>query len=633
VKAGFLNNLQLKVTVVFLLVALVPLGTVSIFSVRTANSVIESIVQNQLENVADEKKALLERWIMERKADVEVLAGSASVKQVDPSEVAPYFELVRDQYGVYRRFLITDPAGNVVYDSGGGAGNSCSGEVWFQRAVDGQPYMSEVALAAPRQESVFRLATPIRGPDSRVQGVLCAAVSTQAIVASVLRVELGDSGECYLVDDTGTFLAHQDSGRILNESIAMSGSFQHIFDGAQGQPIYKDYRGIQVLGAARSLEGIDWHVVVEQDRDEAFAPSYQLQRKIWIVIALTVVGAIVFSTLLAWYVASPIRTLSEAARTLACGDFDNALSDARTTRRDEIGALYTAFKEMAGQVKDRHSSLETRVGLTEGELQRLEARLKGTLEAAARSERLAALGRLASGVAHEIRTPLTSLKLFLQSVQDDIMISPEQSEDYRVAMRQVARIEKTINHFLDFARPQQPVLVELDFVQLVEEVLEVIRPRANQQEVEIQQHVAPELPKVAGDVRQLGEVLVNLLVNALDAMPDGGRLTISIVAEDAPSASIGSEDARSASIGSPCVRIDVSDTGPGIPAEDLGRLFEPFFTTKAAGSGLGLAIVKGTIERHGGTMHVHTQVGAGTTFSLRLPMAPAAGTPETLEYA
>ncbi|HUT11306.1 MAG TPA: cache domain-containing protein [Thermoguttaceae bacterium] len=612
-KAGFLNNLQLKVTVVFLLVSLVPLGTVSIFSVRTADNVIESIVQNQLENVAAEKQALLERWITERKADMEVLAGSAAVKQVDPAEVAPYFELVREQYGVYRRFLITDPDGKVVYDSGGASGDSCAGEVWYQRAISGRPYMSEIELAATEQESVFRLATPIRGPDGRVQGVLCAVASTQAIVASVLRVELGRSGECYLVDGTGTFLAHQDSGRILNENIAMSGSFQHIFDGARGQPIYTDYRGIQVLGASRSLKGIDWHVVVEQDRDEAFGPSDQLQRNIWIVIAVTVVGAIGFSTLLAWYVASPIRRLSEAARTLARGDFDNALLDARTTRRDEIGALYAAFEDMAGQLKDRHSSLETRMGLTEAELQRVEAELKGTLEAAARSERLAALGRLASGVAHEIRTPLTSLKLFLQSVQEDITVSLEQSEDYRIAMRQVARIEKTINHFLDFARPQQPVLAELDFVQLVDEVLEVIRPRANQQEVEIHECIATELPKVEGDVRQMGEVLVNLLVNALDAMPDGGRLTISIAAEAA----------QPGWIPPTWVRIDVSDTGPGIPEEDLDRLFEPFFTTKAAGSGLGLAIIKGTLERHSGTVSVNTRLGAGTTFSVRLPVAPA----------
>jgi signal transduction histidine kinase len=353
--------------------------------------------------------------------------------------------------------------------------------------------------------------------------------------------------------------------------------------------------------------------VVEQDRDEAFGPSDQLQRNIWIVIGVTVVVAIGFSMLLAWYVASPIRTLSETARTLARGDFENALLDARTTRRDEIGALYAAFEEMAGQLKVRHSSLETRMGLTEAELQRVEAELKGTLEAAARSERLAALGRLASGVAHEIRTPLTSLKLFLQSVQEDITVSPEQSEDYRIAMRQVARIENTISHFLDFARPQEPVLAELDFVQLVDEVLEVIRPRANQQEVEIQECIASELPRVKGDVRQLGEVLVNLLVNALDAMPDGGRLTISVTADVA----------QSDATGPAYVQIDVSDTGPGIPENDVDRLFEPFFTTKAAGSGLGLAIIKGTLERHFGTVSVNTQLGAGTTFSVRLPVAPA----------
>jgi len=609
VKPKFLNNLQTQVTMGFLLVSLVPLGTVSVFSVRTANKVIEDIVQNQLDNVAAEKQALLERWIMERKADLEVLAGSTTVRKADPAEVAPYFELVRDQYEVYRRFIIGGPDGEVIYDSTGTSDASCESKAWYQHAIGGQPYMSEVELEASGEGSAFRLATPIRDPNGRPRGVLCATVSTQTILERVLRVQLGESGECYLVDKAGTFLTHKDPQRILNENIAQSDSFTHIFDSANGQPIYEDYRGIHVLGASRSLQGIDWHVVVEQDRDEAFFDSDRLQRNIYVAVALTVVGSVGLSALLAWYVASPIRTLSEAARTLARGDFEHAILDARTTRRDEIGALYAAFEHMADQLKDRHSTLETRVGLTEVELQKVEAELKETLEAAARSERLAALGRLASGVAHEIRTPLTSLKLFLQSAQEEIAFSPDNSEDYRIAMRQVARIEKTINHFLDFARPQEPVISDFDFVQLAEDVLEVIRPRANQQEVEIHECITPELPKVKGDAHQLGEVLVNLLVNALDAMPDGGRMTISIAAETT----------EPGSIAPTWVRIDVSDTGPGIQQKDLDRLFEPFFTTKASGSGLGLAIIRGTIESHAGSVCVNTQLGSGTTFSVRLP--------------
>jgi len=615
VKFKFLSNLQVKVTLAFLLVSLIPLGTASIFSVRTANEVVESIVQNQLENVAAEKQALLERWLTERKADLEVLAGSAIVKKMSPADVASYFELVGVQYGVYRRFVMAGLDGQVIYDSSGSSDVSCDSETWYQEAVGGRPYMSGIELAETGQESVFRLATPIRDSDGQPQGAVCVVVSTQAILKRVLLVQLGETGESYLVDRSGTFLAHKDPQRILNENIAQSGSFTHIFDKARGQPVYTDYRGIEVLGASRPLAGTDWYVVVEQDRDEAFASSYQLQANIWVVIALTVVGAGGFSALLAWYVASPIRRLSEAARTLARGDFENALLDARTTRRDEIGTLYSAFEHMADQLKDRHSRLETRVGLTEAELQKVEAKLKGTLEAAARSQRLAALGHLASGVAHEIRTPLTSLKLFLQSVQEDIVISPEQSEDYEIAMRQVTRIEKTINRFLDFARPQEPIFADLDFQELIDDVLEVIRPRANQQEVEIDDQIAPELPKVQGDIRQLAAAFVNLLVNALDAMPQGGRLTIALT----------TETAGPRSTDPAWVRIDVSDTGPGIQEEDLERLFEPFFTSKAAGSGLGLAIVKGIVERHAGTVCIDTQLGAGTTFSVRLPATPHEG--------
>ena len=419
-------------------------------------------------------------------------------------------------------------------------------------------------------------------------------------------------------DEAGTFLAHKEPRRILHENIARSESFAQLFGADQSRPVYTDYRGIPVLGASRAVADTPWYLVVEQDRDEAFQRSHQLKRNVYTVIALTVTGAVGLSWFLAWYVTAPIRVLSGAAYALARGEYEDAVPHIRTTRRDEIGALYADFKHMATQLEDRHARLQTRVGLTEAELRKVEAKLKGTMEAAARSERLAALGRLASGVAHEIRTPLTSLKLFLQSVQDEIAISPEQSEDYQIAMRQVGRIETTINHFLNFARPQEPVLETLDFVELVHNALEVVQPRANQQEVEVHAQIAPELPSVEGDVRQLGEVLVNLLVNALEAMPDGGQLRISVTAETAPPGS----EAYS------CVRIDVSDTGPGIAEENQDRLFEPFFTTKARGSGLGLAIVRGTVERHGGTIHLHTQLQAGTTFSICLPIATQRRTAE-----
>ncbi len=604
-----INSLQARVTLVFLLVSLMPLGIVSVFSLRTADEVITGIVTSELENVAAEKQELLQRWIGERKADLAVVAGSAAVGSMETAQIEPYLTLVQEEYGVYDRFAVADPAGHLVYDTLPTAYESCEQEVWFRQALEAGSYMSEVRLGADGADSVFRLSVLVPGKGGEHGGVLCATVGTRAILSRVLSVSLGESGECYLVDQSGTFLAHKEPKRILKENIAQSESFAFALGNHQPKTTYTDYRGIEVLGASRDVAGTQWYVVVEQDRDEAFAGVFQLRGKIYLVIVATFAGAVGLSWLLAYYVTAPIRELSKAADSVARGDYEGTFNEARVARRDEIGALYVAFENMADQLKDRHARLETRMGLTEAELRKVEAELKGTLEAAARSERLAAVGRLASGVAHEIRTPLTSLKLFLQSVQDDIVVSTELQEDYRIAMRQVGRIETTINHFLDFARPQQPIFGNLDVVGLIEEALEVVQPRANQQEVQVHTRIAQGLPPVEGDLRQLGEALVNLMVNALEAMPDGGELTITAERDGG-----GEDPARP-----PCLRIDVSDTGSGIRQEDLEHLFEPFFTTKATGSGLGLTILRATIECHGGSVEVDTRVAAGTTFSLRLP--------------
>jgi signal transduction histidine kinase len=636
----------LKLALGFLLVSLVPLGIVSLFSVRTADRLVESIVTSQLENMAAEKQQLLQRWIAERRADLEVVAASEIVAGMKPGPMAGYLRLVRDRYEVYRRFVVVGPGGHAVYDSAAAAGTARSAsQDWRQQpcytaALAGQRYMSPVHLDADAHESVFELATPILGPDGKPQGVVCATVSTAGILRHVLRVSLGETGECYLVDKAGTFLAHQDPNRILRDNIAGSGSFANIFQEEEPRPVYMDYRGIAVLGASRPIPDTEWYVVVEQDEKEAFAPAYRLRWSILIAIAVTAAGAVGISLALAYTIASPIRNLSEAAHALARGEFENPLISVAPPQHGEIGMLHAAFVDMAGKIHDRQASLETRMGRTQAVLEETDDRLQKTIQAAARSAHLASLGRLASGVAHEIRTPLASLKLYLQSVHDEITISPEFTEDFEIAMRQVERIEGTINHFLNFARPAEPVMTNVDFRRLVDEALMVARPRAIHQDVAVETSIAPDLPPVRGDMRQLGEALVNLTVNALEEMTKGGRLRICIEPDNEPAGAgsggvfaptdpelgenVAREDAPRplpATTRPSWVRIDITDTGPGIQEADLDKLFEPFFTTKASGSGLGLSIVRGTLQRHGGTIRVRTSPGEGTTFSLFLPSA------------
>ena len=603
------RSLRFRVAAAFLLVSTIPLGIAGVFSVQTADRLIVSTVTNQLENLAADKAELLRRWMAERKADVAVIAHCSVVRSFNPQQIAPYLRLVEGQYRVYNRFVVTGSGGRVLYDSAGASDQPSGEEAYYREASASGTHVSEVSWDAARKEAVFRIAEAIRGTDDAPAGAVCATVSTQAVIAQVLRLSLGETGECYLVDRTGTFLAHKQPERILKENIAQSESFTNLFGGARTGPIYTDYRGIPVLGASRPVADTPWYIVVEQDRDEAFAGSYRMARHIRIAIGLTVLCAIGLSWLLASSVTSPIRTLSEAAGALSRGEFEQALAAPPVRRKDEIGTLDAAFRHMAGQLWDRHTRLQQQIGTTEGQLRRSEDKLQQTLEAAARSERLAALGRLAAGVAHEMRTPLTSLKLFLQSLCEDLDLPPDQAEDFDVGMRQIKRMEATINHFLDFARPKEPCLADVDFTKLVADAVLVVEPRANQQEVEVVKSIASPLPGVRGDIRQLGEVLVNLLVNALEVMPDGGRLSIRVFA--APGEDPAGSNRRTC--------IEVADTGPGIKEADVERLFEPFFTTKASGSGLGLAIAQQTVERHGGTIAVRTRLGAGTTFSVFLP--------------
>lgn len=217
-----------------------------------------------------------------------------------------------------------------------------------------------------------------------------------------------------------------------------------------------------------------------------------------------------------------------------------------------------------------------------------------------RADQLAAVGQLAAGMAHEIRNPMTSIQMLVQDAREnpDRGLAPD---DLAVIEREVRRVERTLQTFLDYARPPRPAKAATDLAALARATLELTRGRAAKQHVRMAV-TAPDRPLVVdADAGQLRQVLVNLLLNALDALPGGGEVAVALAAE--PGAAV----------------IRVTDTGPGIDPAVRARLFEPFASTRDTGLGLGLVISRRIVEDHGGTITADAAPGGGARFTVRLP--------------
>jgi signal transduction histidine kinase len=222
-----------------------------------------------------------------------------------------------------------------------------------------------------------------------------------------------------------------------------------------------------------------------------------------------------------------------------------------------------------------------------------------------RAEQLAALGQLAAGVAHEVRNPLTGIKLLVEAALRPGKRHPLSEEDLEVIHREIARLEETVVNFLAFARLPAPERQVGDLRDALARPLDLVRARARQQEVRITVEAPAGPLPVSFDAGQFHTVLVNLFLNALDAMPRGGELWVGLDADDRT------------------CRLSVRDTGPGISPELAGRLFTPFATTKPTGTGLGLSLSRRIVEEHGGTLAAANRPEGGACFTITLPRCAA----------
>jgi two-component system, NtrC family, sensor histidine kinase HydH len=255
--------------------------------------------------------------------------------------------------------------------------------------------------------------------------------------------------------------------------------------------------------------------------------------------------------------------------------------------------------ELAGGRLDQlDRQVQALVQRIEGVVERLHEREREVL----RAEQLAAVGQLAAGMAHELRNPMTSIQMLVQAAREGGPNGGLAADDLAVIEREVRRVERSLQTFLDFARPPRPAKSPTDLARVVTGTLDLTRGRADRQRVAVRFDPPADPVTVDGDPDQLRQVLVNLVLNALDAMPAGGRLDLDLRPEGT--------DAE----------VRVRDTGPGVAAEVRDKLFRPFVSTKETGLGLGLVISQRIVEDHGGTIRAGDAAGGGAVFTVRLPI-------------
>lgn len=373
-----------------------------------------------------------------------------------------------------------------------------------------------------------------------------------------------------------------------------------------GEPLeYEDAEGTGWLGVGVEVPGTPWVFWLQRERRAIVAPARAYLYRSALVIVLVLAVALPTAWVVSARITVPLQRVTRAAEEVAGGDYARRVE---VDRADEIGRLGEAFNVMAAEVAAARDALAARVAERTRELEAALAELRETQDQLIRKEKLAVLGALAGGVGHELRTPLSVLTNALYVIEREVAGGSDKVREYLEMCRlQLSTAEKIIGDLLELGRVREPVRKPTSVAALVDAQLQRLD---GAEAVCIERETPADLPDALVDPVQMGQVVFNVLVNARQAMEaDGGTLSVSAAAED----------------GGAVVVLEVTDTGVGIPAEDLDRIFEPLYTTKPYGFGIGLAVSRELANANDADIHVTSTVGAGTTVTLRMPTVAGTG--------
>jgi two-component system NtrC family sensor kinase len=464
---------------------------------------------------------------------------------------------------------------------------------------------------------MFKAAAPVSTADGQFVGVLVGGVLINRNYDVVDKIRsIVFKQESYEGRDVGTATVFQDDVRI-STNVKNADGTRSITTRASAEVADEVLRGNRTW-RGRAFVVNDWYITAYTPIRDMEAKTIgmlyvgtleqpyrdSLWRTLFVFLGTTLMGMILISLVairVARQMSKPIQSMAAAARRVAEGDYSQKVE---ILSSDETGYLAECFNRMTLELGRATQELRQWAESLETKVEERTVQLKAMQGHLIQAEKLAAIGKLAAGVAHEINNPLTGVLTNSSLMLQDLAPDDPRRDDVQTIVDETLRCRKIVKGLLDFARQTKPMKQAVNLNQVVDDVLSLVRNQATFQNIAFDTRFQADLPAVMADKDQMRQVVLNIVINAAEALLKGGEIRVTSSLD------------RAANF----VCLSVVDTGPGIPEEIRSRLFEPFFTTKASGTGLGLAIAYGIMERHRGTITVASKVGQGTTISLRLPV-------------
>jgi signal transduction histidine kinase len=593
-----------RILLALVTVAVLPVLAVGTLSYRANREELLGAVGRSQARTATEIAHWCQRFVVDRAEALQLSATYIPFASLSPSELNAVLHIPLRQLPDVTLLALVDGSGEALSDVVRRGGSAPEGA----DDLDVAAFTRSVPIRSARTSDIT-IGPPYRAPSSGVPRVAVAvrvpgadrflAAELSLADADARLQELAAGGSAFLVDAAGT--------PFTTAARETTGDERALFAAGRGVP-GSETRTVRARGGDLQLASyapvrlLGWGVVLEQPTSDAFRAADRVRRYTLFWAGAALVIALLLGTFVARTLTRPVADLSAAATALTEGRYDVRLEQGG---RDELGRLAAAFDHMASEVRRRDEEIRRWNAELQRRVEDRTTQLRAAQDQIARARRLAAMGSLGAGVAHGLNNPMTSLLGLVELARRDLAGCPTAAL-LDTALQEGRRVVRIVDDLKRLAEREGNEAGRAFALALpVRAAIETQRLRLAERRIALASDLEGNVPLVQGHPAQLQELVTHLIDNAVEAMPEGGRLEVGLSTVDGEA-----------------VRLHVADDGPGIPPENRERIFDPFFTTKSTpGAGLGLALCHGIVEAHHGRIVVESAPGRGARFEVLLPAA------------